>query len=207
MSSKAGSNDTGSSKGREPLLFCLCGPMGVGKSTISRELVRRLPNLVLSISTTTRSPRAGEVEGREYFFVTKDQFQQKIAAAEFLEHASVGSEFYGTEKRNVEMAREKSLDVVFDIDVQGVKRLKELYGTNVVTIFVSTPSREVLEARIRGRGTDSEEVIKKRLKIAENEIAVLSAPGFSDYVLVNDQLETSVAEIEDLVERVRALRT
>lgn len=173
---------------REQILFCFCGPSGSGKTSICRKLLAEVTNLENSISTTTRAPRGEEKNGVDYFFVSPEEFQKKIAEKGFIEHASFSGNQYGTEKRNVERAEKAGNDLLLDIEVQGVEQLKKLFPTRVVTVFVFPTSFQELEKRIRDRGTEDEEKISRRLATARNEIVVLNSKNFSDYLLINENL-------------------
>lgn len=193
---------------RQSILYCFCAPAGSGKSTISRAVVEADPKLVLSISTTTRSPRSGEEPGVHYYFVSESAFAQKVADGEFVEHAFFGSYRYGTEKRNIEAAAAAGCDLILDIDVQGVRALKQLYGEQVVTVFVFPPSFHALEERLRGRGTESAARQLERLRRAKEELEILRGEGFSDYLIVNDRLGDAIASAQAIVraERLRYRR-
>jgi len=161
--------------------------------------------MLLSISTTTRAPRAGEVDGRDYYFVSGAEFQQRLAAGRFIEHADFGGERYGTELTNIERAQKESKDLLLDIEVQGVRQLKQLFPGRVVTTFVFPPSFTELEARLRARASENEEQIAVRLKTARGEVAILKDPLFSDFIVVNDQLEAALALSKSIVAASRAL--
>ena len=189
----------------EPLLFCFCGPSGSGKSTICTQLANAISCLSLSISTTTRAPRGNEMEGIHYYFVSRNEFQKRIEDGEFLEHAEYSGNWYGTERGAVKLALEKGNDVLLDIDVQGVKQLKSIYGSRCIAIFVHPPSRAELMKRVKGRGTESSEVLDRRLQAADAEIAKLRDRNFSQYLLVNDRLEVSLLNAQAIIvaERLR----
>lgn len=193
---------------RRAILFCLCGPSGSGKSTICREILKRDTQLKLSCSTTTRKPRPGERDGIDYHFVTKDEFQLRIASGAFIEHAVFNGQQYGTERQTVEAGRRLGVDLMFDIDVQGVKNLKQICLGDVVTIFVCPPSMKILEERLVARGAENKEEIKARLQTAKKEIAVLRQPTFSDYLLVNSDMRDAVLQALQIVaaERVKLAR-
>lgn len=193
----------------QPLLFCVVGPAGCGKSSICRAVLRNDSSLILSISTTTRSPRPTERDSIDYFFVAESEFRERIASGNFLEHAEFNHKLYGTERRNLDRARERSADLLLDIEVQGVRQLKQSYRGSLITVFVFPPSFEILEARLRARATETEESIQNRLRIARTELAVLSSPGFADYFVCNDSLEHAVADLAAIVrsERLRASRS
>ncbi len=178
------------------VLIVLSGPSGAGKSSILSQVMKQRENLRFSISCTTRSPRPGEEHGKAYYFLTKEDFESRITAGEFLEHACVHGNYYGTLKSEVTDRLLKNQDVVLDIDVQGAMILKQLCAEDPLLsrcaefVFVSPPSTEVLEQRLRGRGTETEEVILRRLANAKGEIAKLEEYS---YLIINDQLENAVS--------------
>jgi guanylate kinase len=190
-------------KSKTPQLIVLSAPSGAGKTTLCRRLLSDFPELTLSISSTTRSPRGQEQEGREYHFLSRAEFEKQIQSDRFAEWARVHDHYYGTSKDTIELAFRAGKSVLLDIDVQGSESLRKAYGERCFTIFVSPPSLEVLEERLRARGTDSEETIQKRLKNARTEMT--EAPRF-DKVIVNDQLEQAYLEVKTLVnQRLRGL--
>ena len=178
------------------VLIVLSGPSGAGKSSILSQVMKQRQNLCFSVSCTTRSPRPGEEHGKAYYFLEKEDFEAKIAAGEFLEHACVHGNYYGTLKSEVTSRLLQNKDVVLDIDVQGAMILKELCANDPLLskcaefVFVSPPSLEILEKRLRGRGTETEEVVLRRLANAKGEIDRL---GEYSYLIINDQLENAVA--------------
>lgn len=192
-------------KRKQTVLFCLCGPTASGKSSIARALLQRVPQLGLSISTTTRDPRPGEEDGREYYFIDRAEFQRRVDGGAFIEHAEFSGNLYGTEHGNIDRQEQEGVDLLFDIEIEGVRQLKHRYPKRVVTIFVVPPSVHILEERLKLRGAESEEQMQARLKRAEEEIRVLTSPGFSDYFVVNDTLETAVNRISSIIlaERLR----
>lgn len=177
------------------LLIVYTGASGVGKGTIMKELLRKNPNLRLSVSATTRAPREGEVNGREYYFVTHERFDELIAENGFLEYAEYVGNKYGTPKEPVFRMLDEGLDVILEIEVKGFLQVKEACP-DCVTIFIAPPSFEVLQERLRGRGTESEEVIEKRLKTAEQE---LQSQNLFDYVVVNDDLDRAIEEVLSII--------
>ena len=191
-----------------PILFCFCGPTASGKSTISRRLVKSINTLGLSISTTTRAPRPGEQDGVEYFFVSNDEFEARVKAGRFIEHANFNEKRYGTEFTNIENAAKRGDDLLLDIEVQGVQILKQKYPGDVVTVFVFPPTFMALEARVRARGAENEQQIAQRLTIARKEIEILRDPKFSDFLLINDELDRAVLEATSIItsERQRLSR-
>ncbi len=176
-------------------LIVLTGPSGVGKGTLVRSLRLSFPELYLSISATTRSPRQGEVEGQHYYFVTKEQFQSMIEGGELLEWAQYADNFYGTPRSSVEKQLNSGNSVILEIELIGARKIKEIFP-QALRIFILPPSIEELEARLRGRGKDSEAVINKRLERAVEEIA--AADEFA-YQVVNDDFEAALADIEQIV--------
>jgi guanylate kinase len=183
-------------------VFIISAPSGSGKSTLTHRLIAEIPNLRFSISYTTRAPRGREVDGKDYFFITRDEFEKRVAKGEFLEHAEVFGHFYGTHIGELESAAADGFDLILDIDVQGARQLKEKYPA-AVSIFILPPSREVLEQRLRARSQDSEPVIARRLREAAEEIRNYSQ---YDYVLVNAQVEASVGTLTSIVKATRSRR-
>lgn len=177
-------------------LVVISAPSGTGKTTLCARLLREIPELVLSISTTTRAPRGTEKEGVEYFFVPKDEFRGKIAAGRFAEWAEVHGNFYGTTKDFVERAFSAGKSLLLDIDVQGADQLKKNYPGQTLRVFLKPPSMAELERRLRARGTDSEESIAKRLAGAAKEMA---HEEHFDRVIVNDDLERAYFELAGVV--------
>lgn len=176
----------------EGKLIIFSAPSGSGKSTIINYLMQQNLNLAFSISATSRPPRGNEQHGVEYFFLSPEEFRQRIANDEFLEYEEVYKDrFYGTLKEQVEKQLSDGQNVVFDVDVHGGCRIKEFYGSRALSMFIQPPSIEELRKRLEGRGTDSPEVIKDRLDRAEYELSF--APKF-DTVVINDNLEEAQAE-------------
>ena len=172
-------------------------PSGAGKSTIIGRLLEKCPRLEFSISCTSRSPRGKEVHGREYYFLSNDEFKARARAGEFVDWEEVyPGTCYGTLHREVDRIWEKGNVIVFDVDVKGGVNLKKTFGASALSVFIMPPSVEELRRRLVGRGTDSAETIEKRVAKAEQEIA--HAPQF-DRVIVNDSLEEAVAEAEKTV--------
>lgn len=178
------------------LLFIISGPSGAGKGTVYSGVIARRPNIKKSISVTTRAPRPGEIEGVHYYFRTLDQYQEMIAHGEFLETAQVYKNCYGTPKAPVFEMLKNGDDVLFEIDTLGVKQIKARYPESIA-IFVMPPSFEILEQRLRGRGTESEEVILRRLSEAKSELA--KYPMF-DYIVFNDDIETAINEVVSIID-------
>lgn len=189
-----------------PFLFCLCGPSGVGKTTISRELLKLDSLLILSVSSTTRLPREGEIEGVHYYFKSKDEFDTGVRNSEFLEWAEYNNHCYGTPKSNYNKAKESESDLLLDIEVQGAKKLSTLLGDKVKVIYIAPPSFDILRDRLVDRGSESEEVVKKRLKRAKDEIQILSGDTLTDYTVVNHSVEAAVSEVSRIIAEVRKSR-
>lgn len=187
---------------RKGLLLVVSGPSGAGKSTLLRELLRKEPCLRFSVSMTTRPPRPGEVPGRDYYFVSRAEFEEARRAGELLEWATVHSHLYGTPRGPVEEQRAAGYDVLLDIDVQGARQVKEKLP-EAYLVFIAPPSLAELERRLRERKTDPEEQITERLHTARQE---LSCQDEFDEVVVNDQLERAVEEMQGILERQRVRR-
>lgn len=181
---------------KKGLLIVISGPSGAGKGTVYNEVVIRRPEIQRSISVTTRAPRKGEVDGVHYYFRTEEQYQKMIANGEFLETAAVYSNYYGTPKAPVYEKLAKGQDVMFEIDTLGAKQIKKIYP-DAVTIFIIPPSFEILEKRLRARGTDSEESIRRRLSCAKSELAKYKQ---FDYIVFNDDLETAIKQTLSIIE-------
>jgi guanylate kinase len=179
-------------------LIVVSAPSGTGKTTLCARLLAEIPELMLSISTTTRRPRGEEKEGVHYFYVTHEEFQEKVKHDRFAEWAEVHGNFYGTSKDFVEKAFRQGKSLLLDIDVQGADQLKKSYPSETVRIFLMPPSIEELERRLRSRGTDSEEQIARRLLAAEAEM--LHMDHF-DHVVVNDRLDRSYLELAAIVRK------
>ncbi|MBY0503722.1 MAG: guanylate kinase [Bryobacteraceae bacterium] len=186
------------------MVFVISAPSGSGKTTLLGGLLRAERNLVFSISYTTRKPRGNEVDGTNYHFVSREDFEARVAREEFLEWADVFGNYYGTHRSELERARLLGCNLLLDIDVKGARQLKERVP-EAISIFILPPSREELEKRLRARGEDSEEVIQRRLREAAAEIKNY---GLYDYILVNDDVEQSTANLIAIIqaERVRRVR-
>ena len=190
---------------RRGLMFILSSPSGAGKTTISRMLLERDPAIKLSVSATTRPMRAGEVDGKDYHFVSQEQFDSMVENSEFLEWATVFNNSYGTPKAQVKAGLREGQDFLFDIDWQGTQQLYQKMETDVVRVFILPPSLEELQRRLNGRGTDSAEVIKARMDRARAEISHWD--GY-DYVVVNDDVEACYDQVCEILhaERMRRAR-
>jgi guanylate kinase len=185
-----------------PTVFIISAPSGSGKSTLTRELLKNVPGLRFSISYTTRPPRGQERDGEDYFFVTREAFEQRLARGEFLEHAEVFGNYYGTHVSELDRAASEGVDLVLDIDVQGARQLKGKIPA-AVSIFILAPSREILEQRLRDRSQDSDQVMERRLRDAAEEIRNYS---LYDYVLVNREVAASVDILASIVKATRSRR-
>lgn len=188
---------------RRGLMFVLSSPSGAGKSTLARKLLEADENMSLSVSATTRPPRPSEVDGREYKFMDKTQFEQMADNGEFLEHAVVFGNHYGTPRAPVEAMLIQGRDVLFDVDWQGARALRAAEPQDVVGIFILPPSMAELERRLRARAEDSEEVIKSRMARSLNEISHWEE---YDYVLVNTLLEQTLAQVKQILAAERLKR-
>jgi len=189
---------------RRGLLFVLSSPSGAGKSTISRKLLASDGGLTMSVSATTRPMRPGEVDGVDYHFVDLAAFRQMVSDNEFLEWAHVFDHRYGTPRKPVDGMLEAGHDVLFDIDWQGAQQLHQIAGGDVVRVFILPPSMIELERRLRGRKTDSDEVVDRRMERAHGEIAHWD--GY-DYVLVNDDAEACFAKVRTILQAERLKRS
>jgi guanylate kinase len=187
---------------RRGLLLILSSPSGAGKSTLSRMLMDWDPTMRFSVSATTRAPRPGEMEGREYYFRTREDFEGMVKSGEMLEHAEVFGNFYGSPKGPVLAAMEAGTDTVFDIDWQGGQQIKQAMRDDVVSIFILPPSIAELDRRLRSRGQDSDEVIAGRMAKSRDEISHWAE---YDYVLVNDDLAQTFDRLKAILvaERLR----
>jgi guanylate kinase len=183
-------------------VFIISAPSGSGKSTLTRQLIERVPALRFSVSFTTRPPRGNESNGREYYFISREEFEGRAARGEFLEHAEVFGNYYGTHSSELDRAAAEGVDLVLDIDVQGARQLKSRIPP-AVSIFILAPSRLILEQRLRTRSQDSDEVIARRLRDAAEEIRNYTR---YDYVLVNREVKSSVDTLVSIVEATRSRR-
>ena len=172
-------------------LFVVSAPSGAGKTTLTRKVLSRFKDLSYSVSHTTRDPRENEQDGIDYFFISPDEFEQKITLEHWLEWAKVHDDFYGTSKEFVKNTLEKGHSLLLDVDVQGARQIMAL-DLDLVSIFIMPPSFEILSQRLENRGTDIEEVIARRLENAKSEIA---RKDLYQYVVVNDNLEEATEEL------------
>jgi guanylate kinase len=178
-----------------PLIYIISAPSGSGKSTLVNELLKLVPELDFSISFTTRTPRGSEQTGKQYHFVSREEFEQMIRDDEFLEHACFDGNYYGTARRFLHETGQKGHDLLLDIDVQGAQQMKQKLP-EAISIFVLPPNRKTLEWRLRKRSEDAEVVIQRRLGAASREIENYDK---YDYILINDDLEESIDSLEAIV--------
>jgi len=181
---------------RRGLMIVLSSPSGAGKSTLTRKLLKENPDMTMSVSATTRSPRSGEQDGVDYVFVSKNQFSEMRENEDFLEHAKVFGNYYGTPRGPVEEALAAGRDVIFDIDWQGAQQLTQAAGDDLVKIFILPPSQHELESRLRRRAQDSEAVIAKRMAKSESEISHWAE---YDYIIINDDIDTAMDELRTII--------
>jgi guanylate kinase len=177
------------------LLIVISGPSGAGKGTVLSSLLKGCEDTVISVSATTRKPREGEKNGQNYYFLSREEFEELIRSDGILEYAEYCGNLYGTPRRHVEERLQMGINVILEIEVQGAAQVVEKCK-GAVTIFLMPPSLAELEARLRGRGTEAEEVIQKRVAAAQQEL--LAAPNY-DYIIINDEVEKAAAEINALI--------
>ena len=182
------------------LLIVLSGPSGSGKSTVIKQLMEKRGNIHFSVSYTTRAPRAGEIDGVSYNFVDRAEFERMIANNEFLEYAEYSGNYYGTSLKVIGEKQEAGMDVMLDIEVQGAANVRTKCP-GAVLVFIVPPTYEELERRLRGRGTDAEDVIQKRLKRALEEIQEV---GMYDYLVVNDVVDNAAKELDAIMTAAQA---
>jgi guanylate kinase len=188
---------------RKPIVYIISAPSGSGKSTLVNEILKSVSDLEFSISYTTRAPRGSEANGRQYYFISRPEFEQMIREDAFLEYADVFGNYYGTARRFLCEAEENGRDLLLDIDVQGAEQIQRKLPDST-SIFILPPDRTTLEERLRKRSEDSEEVIERRLETATREIKNYER---YNYILVNDQLEDSIDLLRAIVRGERLLRT
>ena len=179
-------------KEKKGAILIISGPSGCGKSTLLKEVYKDIDDYYFSISTTTRAPREGEVNGVDYFFVTKEEFEKDINNGDFLEYAKVHDNYYGTSLKPINKALDESKLVIFDIDVQGHEIVRKKLSSITTSVFITTPSLEVLESRLNSRNTDSIEIIEKRIKNAKGEVEYFQN---YDYLIINDDLQTAAKQL------------
>ena len=182
-------------KRKQGLLFVVSAPSGAGKTSLCKAVTASLENLTHSVSYSTRKPRNGEIDGRDYYFVSQERFQEMIRAGDFAEWAEVHSNLYGTSRRVLDDVISKGVDVILDIDTQGAKQIKKKFDT-AVFIFIMPPSLDILEERLRNRKSDQEEEIRRRMSRAREEIKDY---GMYDYLVVNRDFDRALAELRSIV--------
>ena len=179
-------------KEKKGAILIISGPSGCGKSTLLKEVYKDIDDYYFSISTTTRDPRVGEKDGVDYFFVTKEEFEKDINNGDFLEYAKVHDNYYGTSLKPIKKALDESKLVIFDIDVQGHEIVRSKLDSITTSVFITTPSLEVLETRLNSRNTDSTEIIEKRIKNAKGEVEYFQD---YDYLIINDDLQIAAKQL------------
>ena len=182
------------------ILFVVSSPSGGGKGTLIQRVLKKVPNLSYSVSFTTRAPRSGEVDGREYFFITREKFEEMVEANEFLEWAHVHGKLYGTARQQVVSEVSAGRDIILEVDVQGAASVRELIPDSV-SIFILPPSFEVLKRRLQARGTDSPEELDLRLRNAPTELKDYSA---FEYLIINDEADRAAEQMTAIVHAERA---
>ena len=181
-------------------ILILSGPSGCGKSTLLKEVYKDITDYYFSISTTTRAPRVGEENGVDYFFVTKKEFEKDIENGDFLEYAKVHDNYYGTSLKPINKALDEGKLVIFDIDVQGHQIVRKKLDSIVTSVFITTPSLEILETRLNSRNTDSKDIIEKRIKNAKGEVEYFQD---YDYLIINDNLEIASKQLVSIANITR----
>ncbi len=188
---------------RRGILYVLSSPSGAGKSTISRALLQREPDLQFSVSVTTRKPRAGEIDGHHYHFIDKERFDRMVKDGALLEHAGVFGNYYGTPRKPIDEALAAGRDVILDLDWQGTQQLRQAMRDDVVSVFILPPDHATLEKRLRSRAQDAEDVVRARMVKSAEETS--HWPEY-DYVIINDDLEASIALATSILAAERVKR-
>jgi len=188
---------------RRGIMVVLSSPSGAGKTTLTKKVLNSSNNILMSVSATTRQPRPGEVDGKDYIFLSKSKFFEMIDNDEFLEYAKVFDNFYGTPRAPVEDALAKGFDIVFDIDWQGAQQLTQAAANDLVKIFILPPNMRELENRLRSRAQDSDDVIARRMSKSENEISHWAE---YDYIIINEDISEAIEELTTIVNAERMKR-
>ena len=184
-------------------MFVISSPSGAGKTSLARKLIENDPDIAMSVSMTTRPPRPGEIDGQDYIFVSEDKFNEALEKGALLEWARVFDNLYGTPRREVEHRLKNGKDVIFDIDWQGTQQLHEKAGQDVVRVFILPPSVRALEQRLKKRGQDDDEVVRRRMSDAANQISHWAE---YDYVIINENLDKSLNELATVLHAERLKR-
>ena len=187
-------------KEKKGAILILSGPSGCGKSTLLKEVYKNINDYYFSISTTTRAPRVGEVDGVDYFFVTREEFEADIKKDNFLEYAKVHDNYYGTSLKPINKALNEGKLVIFDIDVQGHEIVRNKLDSIVTSVFITTPSLQILEERLNSRNTDNKDVIEKRIRNAKGEVEYFQD---YDYLIINDNLEIASKQLVSIANIAR----
>ena len=188
---------------RRGIMVVLSSPSGAGKTTLTKKVLNSSNNILMSVSATTRQPRPGEVDGKDYIFLSKSKFSEMIDNDEFLEYAKVFDNFFGTPRAPVEDALAKGFDIVFDIDWQGAQQLTQAAANDLVKIFILPPNMRELENRLRSRAQDSDDVIARRMSKSENEISHWAE---YDYIIINEDITDAIEELTTIVNAERMKR-
>ena len=188
---------------RRGIMVVLSSPSGAGKTTLTKKVLNSSNNILMSVSATTRQPRPGEVDGKDYIFLSKSKFSEMIDNDEFLEYAKVFDNFYGTPRAPVEDALAKGFDIVFDIDWQGAQQLTQAAANDLVKIFILPPNMRELENRLRSRAQDSDDVIARRMSKSENEISHWAE---YDYIIINEDISEAIEELTTILNAERMKR-
>jgi guanylate kinase len=178
------------------LLIVVSAPSGAGKTTICKRLIKTSPNLIFSISMTTRQPRDNEIDGCDYFFISVEEFKEGIKKGEFIEWAMVYGDYYGTPKKALDESLSSGMDVLLDLDIQGAMNIKKEYKDRAILIFIIPPFLEDLKARLSNRMTDTQEEIEKRLSFAKEELKNIHK---YDYYVINDDISTTVGKLKSII--------
>ncbi len=181
------------------MLLVISAPSGGGKTTIVKEVLKQYPTFGFSVSATTREKRAGEVDGKDYYFLTKGEFEKKIADGKLVEFENIYSNYYGTLRSEIEKALSKGQDIIFDVDVKGGLSIKAKFP-EAVLIFVKPPSIQTLKQRLEGRGSETREQVERRMARAEMELEIGRE---YDYIIINDELKRAVGEVFDIINKKR----
>jgi len=184
---------------KQGIIFVVSAPSGAGKTTLLHALRNHIPQLHYSISATTRKPRKGEIDGEHYFFLTQEQFEQKIAEGAFIEYENVHGNWYATPRGPIEEKLEAGINVVMDIDVKGKKKF-DAFFPQAIGILILPPSDEVLKKRLEDRGTETPDVVQMRLKNAKREIALATTVGKYEHTIINDSLQRAQKELIELIQ-------